>query len=154
MADLLAAAAGGGTYAWLKFVHLLGMVVYVGGFLTLTRMLGHAVRFEAPQSRADAYRVLKRMHVFVDWGGLALMMIAGLWLLVADPVGKQYMKQGYFHMKMTFIVVLLVSDAILSRKLFRMRGEDTPPAATMFRVVHGIAGLALIGILIAIFVLR
>ncbi|MHC4225321.1 MAG: hypothetical protein ACYSUN_15130, partial [Planctomycetota bacterium] len=90
-------------YLWLKWIHLLGLVVYVGGFLALTRWLGHAVRFETAQAREDAYRVLRRMHKFVDWGGLALMLIAGLWLLLADPMGKLYLKQGYFHMKLFFV---------------------------------------------------
>ena len=46
--------------------HVLGLVVYVGGFLSLTRLMGHAVRFESERSRADAYRIYRRMHVFVE----------------------------------------------------------------------------------------
>jgi uncharacterized membrane protein len=141
-------------YEWLKWVHVLGMVIYVGGFLTLTRLLGHAVRFEAEQSRADAYRVLKRMHKFVDWGGLALMLIAGLWLMVADPMGKQYMKQGYFHMKLTFMVILIVADVFLSRRLFALKAEGPQPSAVFFKVMHGVAGLMLMGALLAVFVVR
>jgi putative membrane protein len=141
-------------YLWLKLVHVLGMVIYVGGVLTLTRMLGHAVRYESPVSRADAYRVMKRMHVLVDWGGLFLMLAAGLWLLVADPLSKAYMKQGYFHLKLTCVVVLFVCDFFLSRRLFRLRGDGPQPGAGFFKVMHGIAGLALLGALAAVFVIR
>ena len=141
-------------YPWLKLVHLLGMIMYVGGLLTLTRLLGHAVRYESPVSRADAYRVLKRMHVFVDWGGLVLMLGAGLWLLVADPMGKAYMKQGYFHLKLMCALALIVCDIALSRKLFRLQGDGPQPAATFFRIMHGVAGLALLGALAAVFLVR
>ncbi|MHC4340774.1 MAG: CopD family protein [Planctomycetota bacterium] len=141
-------------YLWLKWIHLLGLVVYVGGFLALTRWLGHAVRFETAQAREDAYRVLRRMHKFVDWGGLALMLIAGLWLLLADPMGKLYLKQGYFHMKLFFVLVLLVCDAALSVKLFRMKGEGPQPGAVYFKVLHGLAGLATMGTLLAVVVVR
>jgi uncharacterized membrane protein len=142
-------------YLWLKGVHVLGMVVYVGGMLTLTRMLGRAVRYESPTSRADAYRELKRMHVFVDWGGLFLMLAAGLWLLVADPLGKAYLKQGYFHLKLTCMVVLIVCDVLLSRRLFRLRADREPqPGAAFFKIMHGLAGLALLGALAAVFVVR
>jgi len=141
-------------YLWLKLVHVLGMVMYVGGLLTLTRLLGHAVRYESPVSRADAYRVLKRMHVFVDWGGLFLMVAAGVWLLVADPMGKAYMTKGYFHIKLTCAIVLIVCDIMLSRKLFRLQGDGPQPGATFFRIMHGVAGLALLGALAAVFIVR
>ncbi|MHC4973217.1 MAG: CopD family protein [Planctomycetota bacterium] len=141
-------------YLWLKWIHVIGMVIYVGGLLTLTRLLGHAVRFEAATSRADTYRVLKRMHKFVDWGGLFLMLAAGLWLLIADPMGKAYMKQGYFHLKLLCMVALLVCDVMLSRKLFRMEGDGPNPEAWFFKVMHGVAGLALLAALAAVFIVR
>ena len=141
-------------YLWLKWIHVLGMVVYVGGFLTLTRLLGKAVLFESAQSRADAYRVLKRMHKFVDWGGLGLMIASGIWIAVADPMGKEYFKQGYFHMKLLFVAILVVGDILLTRKLFSMQGEGAQPGASYFRVMHGIAGLALLGALAAVFIIR
>jgi putative membrane protein len=141
-------------YIWLKLIHVLGMVIYVGGLLTLTRLLGHAVRFESPASRADAYRVLKRMHVFVDWGGLFLMLVAGIWLLVVDPMGKAYMKQGYFHLKLTCMIALVIGDILLSRKLFRLQGDGPQPGAKFFKIMHGVAGLALLGALAAVFIVR
>ena len=141
-------------YDWMKWVHVLGMVIYVGGVLTLTRLLGHAVRFESATSRKDAYRVLKRMHVFVDWGGLFLMILGGVWLLVADPMGKLYMKQGYFHLKLTCAIVLILGDIFLSRKLFRLQADGPQPKATFFKIMHGIVGLALLGALAAVFIVR
>jgi len=143
-------------YDWMKWVHVLGMVIYVGGVLTLTRLLGHAVRYELETSRADAYRVLKRMHVFVDWGGLILMLAGGVWLLVADPMGKLYMKHesGYFHLKLLCMVALIVGDIFLSRKLFRLQADGPQPKATFFRIMHGIVGLALLGALAAVFIVR
>ena len=141
-------------YLWLKLVHLLGVVVYVGGLLALTRWLGKAVRFESPTAREETYRVLKRMHVFVDWGGLFLMVAAGLWLLIADSQAKAYMSQAYFHMKLTFVVALLVTDILVSRKMFRLRGEGPQPGAGYFRALHAVAGLATIGALAAVTVVR
>ncbi|MHC4550891.1 MAG: CopD family protein [Planctomycetota bacterium] len=141
-------------YPWAKWLHLLGVVLYAGGLLALTRLLGHAVRYEAAASRADAYRTFKRMHVLVDWAGLVLMVGTGLWLLLADPLHKAYFKQGYFHLKLTCIVVLIVCDVLLTAKLFRLRGEGPQPGPNFFRILHGVAGLALLGALAAVFVVR
>ena len=93
------------------------------------------------------------MHVFVDWGGLALMAVTGLVLLLADPWGKDYLKQGYFHVKLTAILALVACDVVFSRKLFRLRPEERQGRA-FFSAVHGVAGLALMAALFAIFVVR
>jgi len=116
--------------------------------------VGHAVRFESAQSREDAYRIFRRMHKFVDWGGLAIMVGTGLYILLADPAGKAYLKQGYFHMKLTFVVVLLGCDFALSRKLFALKGEGPQPGATFFRILHGVAALAVVGALAGIYMIR
>jgi len=149
---LLAEISAG--YGWLKWVHVLGLVIYVGGLMALTRLLGYAVRFEDANSRTDAYRVFKRMHKFANWGGLGLMLVAGLILLVWDPAGKHYLKQGYFHVKLLAILVLFACDVVFTRKLFRLKGEGPQPTATFFRVMHGIVGLALLLALAALFVIR
>ncbi len=152
LGGLLAEVSAG--YGWLKWVHVLGVVIYVGGLLALTRLLGHAVRFEDARSRADAYRIFQRMHKFANWGGLGLMLVAGLWLLVWDPLGKGYMKEGYFHMKLTAVLVLAACDVAFARRLFRLEGEGPQPKAAFFRIMHGVVGLALLLALAALFLVR
>jgi uncharacterized membrane protein len=149
---LLAEVSAG--YGWLKWVHVLGMVIYVGGLMALTRLLGYAVRFEDARSRTDAYRVFKRMHKFANWIGLGLMLASGLALILWDPLGKSYLKKGYFHMKLAAIVALFVCDYFFSRKLFKLEGEGPQPKATFFRVMHGVVGLALLVALAALFLVR
>lgn len=149
---LLAEISAG--YGWLKWIHVLGVVIYVGGLMALTRLIGHAVRFPDAPSRTNAYRVFQRMHKFANWGGLGLMLVGGLVLLVWDPAGKGYMKQGYFHVKLTAIVVLAVCDILFTRKLFRLEGEGPQPGAAFFRVMHGVVGLTLLGALAALFLVR
>lgn len=141
-------------YGWLKWIHVLGVVIYVGGLMALTRLLGHAVRFEAAQSRADAYRVFKRMHKFANWAGLGLMLVSGIVLVVWDPAGKSYLKQGYFHMKLLAVVILAACDIAFTKKLMRLKGEGVQPGAAFFRAMHGVVGLALLIVLAALFLVR
>ena len=65
-------------YLWMKWLHVLGMVVWVGGLMGVSRLMGKAVRYESQPARAAAYGTYKRAHMFVDWGGLGLMLISGL----------------------------------------------------------------------------
>ena len=141
--------------AWVKFLHVLGMIVYVGGFMALTRLTGKAVKYESEVSRADAYRMYRRMHIFADWIGLAITIVCGLILLLVDPWDKNYLQQGYFHMKLTFFVGIMICDVIFTRMLFfRMRPDGPQPSKALFAALHGMAGLLLMGLLISIFVIR
>jgi len=137
---------------WVKFLHVFGMIVYVGGLLALTRLVGKAVVFESEASRADAYRTYRRMHMFANWGGLAVMLITALILLVSDPWAKSYMKQGYFHMKLTFVILLLVCDIVFTKKLFSLQAAGPQPKKALFMALHGVAGLLLVGTLVSVFV--
>lgn len=154
MTETAVAAGPSALYLWLKFFHVLGVLIYAGGFLTLTRMVGKAVRFENPSSRIEAYAAFRRMHKFVDWGGLAIMLVTGLWILVADPAGKAYMQKGYFHGKLTFILVLLACDVWFTTVFFRMKGDGPQPRVARFMAMHGVVGLAILGALFSVFVLR
>ncbi len=155
-AQLLIAGSGPTGYFVLKWIHVLGIVIYAGGFLALTRLMGHAVRFESEESRRDAFRIFKRMHKFVDWGGLFLTVGAGLWLLVWNPLSKSYMghESGYFHMKLTFVLILIVTDVIFSRRLFALTAEGEQPKAAFFRIIHGVSALMVLLTLLAVFVVR
>jgi len=140
---------------WLVGLHLLGLVVYAGGLLALTRLLGHAVRFETVDARASAYRVFRRMHFLVDWIGLALLLATGLAMLIADPAGKHYLRQPYFHVKLTCVALLLACDfAVLTRFLLRLRADGVQPRAAVFRALHGIAALCVVGALGAVTVIK
>ncbi len=151
---LVAATSEFAQAPWLRWLHLLGLIIYAGGFLTLTRLLGHAVRFESVQARTDAYRVLKRMHKFVDWPGLGIIVITGLAMFLAGNEHKSYFKQGYFHMKLNGILAIVIADVFLSRKLFRLQGEGPQPSATPFRIMHGVVGLGVLMTLAAVTILK
>ena len=143
-------------YFYLKWIHVLGVVLYAGGLMALSRLVGHAVRFPDATARSEAYRIFKRMHMFVDWGGLALMLVTGIWLIAREPqryFGEEA-QSAFMHPKLTLVLILIICDVIFSRKLFALRGEGEQPKATGFRILHGLIGLSVIGSLFFVLVYR
>ena len=143
-------------YFYLKWTHVLGVILYAGGLMALTRLVGHAVRFDDATARTNAYRIFKRMHMFVDWGGLAMMLVTGIWLIVREP-GRYFgadAQSSFMHPKLTLVLVLVICDIVFSRKLFALQGEGPQPKATAFRILHGVVGLSMIGALYCVMVLR
>ena len=57
-------------------------------------------------------------------------------------------------MKLAFVVGMIICDVIFSKKLFALRAEDPPRKRAVFSALHGTAALMLLGVLIAIFVVR
>ncbi len=94
------------------------------------------------------------MYLFVGLPGVFLLVGSGLAMLLTDPAGKEYMKQGYFHVKLTGVLLVLVADFILMRKLFAIDPEGTQPKAAIFKALHGMTGLGLIAVLVAIYFIR
>ena len=136
-------------YEWYKFLHLLGVIVYVGGFMALTRLVGHAVKFGTEESRADSYRVYRRMHKFADWGGGVIAIVFGFLLLMNSP---SYMQQPWFHAKLLFVALFIATDVVFSRILFKkLKPEGEQPKRAIFSALHGTGALFLIGILVSLF---
>ena len=137
-------------YQVYKFLHLLGVIVYVGGFMALTRLVGHAVKFKSEESRADSYRVYRRMHKFADWGGGVVAIVFGFLLLMNVP---STMKQPWFHVKLLFVGLFIATDVVFSRYLFsKLKPDGEQPKRALFSALHGTGALFLIGILVAVFV--
>ncbi|MFQ5844318.1 MAG: hypothetical protein ACE5JG_04940 [Planctomycetota bacterium] len=142
MGTLLAAAEP--APGWLRWIHLVGVVVYAGGLLTLTRFLGHAV----------AYRVLRRRYLLVGLPGLFLLVASGLTLLIWDPAHKGYLGRPYFHVKLGGVLVVLASDLVLMRKLFTLSPDGEQPRPALFKALHGVAALGVLAILAAVTIIR
>ena len=137
-------------YLWYKFLHLLGVIVYVGGFMALTRLVGHAVKFGTEESRADSYRIYRRMHKFADWGGGVVAVVFGFLLLMEQP---GTMKQPWFHAKLLFVALFIGVDVVFSRILFnKLKPEGEQPKRAIFSALHGTAALFLCAILYCLFV--
>lgn len=133
-----------------KFLHVLGVFVYVGGFLALTRLVGHAVKFGTEESRADSYRIYCRMHKFADWGGGVVALVFGVLLIMETP---SFMKQGWFHWKLLFVGLFIATDVVFSRALFgKLKPEGEQPKRALFSALHGTAALFLIGILYCLYI--
>ncbi len=102
-------------------VHLIGIALLGGTSLALgLRVLGWRLH-GAPLDR------LVRTLAPWFWGGLAVAVLAGLWLLVADPL-KYYVNPA-FRIKAVLLVAALVVQARILRTIRRKGAPPSPSAA-------------------------
>jgi uncharacterized membrane protein len=112
--------------AWI--IHVIGVILWIGGLLFLTRLLGYHMREigkpDAKIAMAALSRIELRMHHLVIVPGAILAITGGLWQLTQQG---HLMKEGWFHAKLTLVLFFI--------------------GLHIFSIIHGLAGLGLIAVL-------
>ncbi len=141
-------------HAWLLVFHVLGFVMWVGGLMLVSRLLGWHAQ-QTPEVQAPVGVMLKRLYYAVAVPGSVLTLVAGLLMLNEygwAPLDAKLEGAG-FHIKLTLVFGLIVLDVMTYLGVTRLAsGQVTPKGKAM--AIHGLVGLLLIGILVTIFVVR
>lgn len=132
----------------LKVVHLFGIVMWIGALLIASLQLRQAAKLPREVQR-PVLDAMRRLHVGFGLPGMILTLAAGLVLLMLHT---EYFSQGWMHAKLTFVLLLIVLDLCLfalQAKLREVAGSPGPPL-----LIHVVAGLAFLGALAAVFLMR
>ena len=132
----------------LKVIHLFGIVMWIGALLIASLQLRQAAKLprEAQQPIIGAMR---RLHLGFGLPGMIVTLAGGLVLLM---IHTEYFSQGWMHAKLTFVILLVVLDlclVALQSKYREVAGSPGPPL-----LIHVVTGLAFLGALVAVFVMR
>jgi len=136
------------TRGWLMGFHLIGVVLWMGGLLAFSRILGYHAK-ELPSARPRFTFVEGRLNWLVAVPGALLTTVFGLWL--AWQHGRAWFRvAAWMHWKLLLVLVVVVIHAILTVKHRQIRRAH--PAAPMnralFAALHGTVGLLLIAIVL------
>jgi putative membrane protein len=133
--------------AWLLTFHLVGVVLWRGGLLTFSRILGYHAR-EAPSVRPRYTWLEQRLNHLVTVPGAFLTIALGLWLI--RVYGHAWFHVAlWMHYKLALVAVVVLLHAILTvqqRRIAR-RSPNAPLRRGGFAAIHGTLGLLLIAIL-------
>jgi putative membrane protein len=134
--------------AWLISFHLLGVVLWMGGLLTFSRILGYHAR-EAPSVRPRYTWLEGRLNHLVSVPGALVTVGFGLWLAVQH--GWPWFRVAvWLHYKLALVAgvaAIHVALTVQQRRIAR-RAPDAPVPRALFAALHGTVGLLLIGILL------
>jgi len=129
---------------WLTF-HLLGIVLWTGGLLAVSRMAAYHTA-EAPEVQPRFAWVEWRMYWLVVIPGMVITLVAALGLLATGAL--PYGTLGWFRLKMALVVLLLGLHGLLHTKLKALAAHPAGQKKAVFSAVHGTIGLTLIGLLV------
>lgn len=129
--------------AWSFVIHIVGLVLWLGGLLILPRFMRVAASGGAA-ANADLVAVIRKSWNIYVLQGLVVASLSGLYQLFSGGIAF-YMKQGWFHGKLTLVVALLVATVLLGLEVRRL-GESGIVQAGRLKAVRIIGIVSLLGI--------
>jgi len=127
--------------------HLIGMVMWVGGLMIITKLAKMAAA-----GQPAMFAPLRRTYFSFVIGGLTVSLVSGLYQIMSQGMAF-YMKQGWFHGKLTCLIILFVVTAVLGAKLTAAtKGESVAPGT--FGKLHALTGAMLLAIVILTSIVR
>ena len=126
-------------------LHIIGIVMWTGSLIVASRIIALGVNSANDNSAAW----LKK--IFFGWtlSGLALVTLTGFYQLMVGGGPAVYFKQGWFHGKITLVIVLYIVTFLFAG--FLKQAQKKSSTAMM---IHGLTGLCLILIVFLTFLGR
>lgn len=132
---------------WLSAFHIVGLILWLGGIVTLARLLGHHSGLESKEARQALIPFERKSYLMAVLPGFLLTLGTGLALFLGNGVGYYLDPQGSwgatFHLKLTLVVVLIILDQLVFFRMRKLHTEDEGSRA-FFMAIHGIIGLLFI----------
>jgi len=126
--------------------HIVGFSLWVVSLMLVTNLLKNLCSYHAPQSIDISVigPLLKRVGGGFIIGGMCLTVISGIYQFIMGGAAV-YMKQGWFHTKLTLVVLLLILSFITLTKLAQVARGEKVLASTAGKL-HALSGFLLIAI--------
>lgn len=140
---------------WLLGFHIIGIILWMGGLVTIGRLLGHHASLESAEARRALIPFERKSYLFAILPGFLIALLTGLGMLVfkSEGIGHYLNPSGpwgaTFHAKLTLVVVLIVIDQLVFAKMRKLHRDDEGKRG-FFMATHGIVGLAFIVIVLLV----
>lgn len=135
--------------AWYLVFHIVGFILWLGGLLDLTRILGYHVKEDLVVQQRLSWMEF-RMYWFVATPGMILAVVAGLILFFMGGGTAIYFggRSSWFLVKFGLALGLIVIHFICGRQIMDLRARPRFTSAVPFKVLHGLTGLVFIFVVI------
>ncbi|MEM7580100.1 MAG: protoporphyrinogen oxidase HemJ [Mastigocoleus sp.] len=142
-------------YYWLKAFHIIGVVVWFAGLFYLVRLFIYHVEAEQETEPAQSilknqYQIMeKRLYSIITTPGMIVTVGCAIGLLINQP---DYLKQGWLHVKLGFVVALLAYHFYCGRVMKQLENGTCKWGSKQLRALNEAPTIMLLVIvLLAVF---
>lgn len=137
---------------WLKALHIISMVCWFAGLFYLPRLFVYHTQVEDAAGRERFAQMEKRLSRFIMTPASIATWVFGLWLLFGGLGWDYYKTQGWFHTKLTLVVLLTGYHHVCLAHIKRLANGTNVKSEKYFRIFNEIPVVFLIGIVILVVV--
>jgi protoporphyrinogen IX oxidase len=133
---------------WLIGFHLIGVVLWMGGLLAFSRILGYHSK-ELPSARPRFTFVEGRLNWLVAIPGAVITIVFGVWIAVQHGM-VWFRVASWMHWKLALVAAVAIIHIVLTikhRQILRAHPE-APMNRALYAALHGTVGLLLIAIVL------
>lgn len=132
-----------------KALHIIFMVSWFAGLFYIVRLFIYHT--EAQQRAENEKTILSDQFIVMErklWWiittpAMILTLLFGIWMLIDSPY---YLQQGWMHIKLSFILLLLIYHFVCQRILVQLKKGEFKWTSNGLRIWNEVATLALVAI--------
>ena len=136
--------------AVVKLLHVTFVFIWVGNLLALTRLIGYHSKLDAA-AQLQMGPIYNRMYKFVGLPCLGLAFLFGSILIMQLNQEKSI---SWFFYKLVFAAGLIICDFVCGHYISLLVDHTEKSGGLRYKILHGLCGLLLIGVLASIYLLR
>ncbi len=136
-------------YLWFKALHLIAIVAWMAGLFYLPRLFVYHVGVDPSSEAAQLFKVMEyRLYKIIMVPSMLLSLASGIFLVMIQQVWSS----GWFHLKLTCVVGLVLLQHLLSHWRKQLALGTCTRTAPFFRLINEVPTLLLIFIIISVIV--
>jgi len=135
---------------WLLVVHIAGIVMWVGGLMIVTLVFAQHAQETSAEAKSSLIRLEGKLFSAMAAPGVILALASGVGLIATNP--KYYLHAHWLHLKLSFVLILIILHAVTRRRFSAFRDGRETPARSGSVLLHVLVSLVFLSILISVLV--
>ncbi|MBY6264691.1 protoporphyrinogen oxidase HemJ [Azospirillum sp. 412522] len=137
-------------YEWIKALHVISIIAWMAGLLYLPRLFVYHCQAPAGSETSETFKVMERrlLRAIMNPAMIAAYVF-GITMIVLTP---EWMKQGWLHAKLLFVLLLTASHMMMARWRRDFAEDRNTRPQRFYRIANEVPTLLMVGIVIFVVV--
>jgi putative membrane protein len=135
---------------WLLVVHVVGIVMWVGGLMMVTLIFAQHTQESSPEARASLLLLEGKLFKSMAGPGALLALISGVGLITTNP--HYFLHAPWLHLKLSFVLILIILHGVAVRRFVALKQGQNMPTRGSSILLHVMVSLVFLSILISVLV--
>jgi putative membrane protein len=138
-------------FLWIKALHVISIIAWMAGLLYLPRLFVYHATTAVGSPQSETFKIMElRLYRYIMGPAAIVAVVTGACL--AWGLGSDLFHHGWFHVKLTAVVLLLVIHHLLGRWRKAFAQDRNLRSARFFRIVNEVPTLLMVVIVIMVVV--